>query len=366
MPDIRFITGGELETVSHHMWLGTGSGVVPSSGEPGAHGKYYDTSASLLHAISFDSTPIATAKMRFLFQSSVDDKSIMQLNDGITTQVYLNYRTTGALEVKRNTVVLATSSAGLFVVDTWYELEFRARISNGAGSIAVNRDGLQIVCVPSGLDTLNTSTAQVNRWVAGNADLDILMDDCVLDRSGAYLGTGEVETLMPSGVGDVSGLAASGVGFPNYTMVDEKPHDSDTTYVQSSGDQTDTYEFEDLSVSGVPVAAMLTVMARHVAGSPSLKLVCRIDGDNYESESFGTASTYDDHFFHCWSVNPATNTPWTVESFNAAQWGVHCLATGIRVTQVGLQVYVKAAESAQCIGSGAARDYCESVSEDLN
>lgn len=367
MPDIRFITGGELETASHHLWTATGAGVVPGSGISGAHGKYYDTSASLVHAISFDGSPIVTAKTRFLFQVNVDSEAVMLLNNGVTTQVFLNYRSDGSMEVKRAGTVLATSAAGLFVVNTWYELELRARISNGAGSIAVNRNGSQIICLPAGLNTLNSGTAEVNRWAVGNANLDAVYDDCVLDRSGAYLGTGEVDTLMPSGAGDVTELTPSSIGVANYLLVDDTPEDSDTTYVESTGDQMDTYEFADLSVSGVPLAAMLAVKARHTIGSPSLKLVCRIDGEDFESDAFGTSSTYNsDHHFHCWSVNPATNSPWTVETLNAAQWGVHCLATGIRVTQVGLMVYVKAAESAQCIASGASRDYCGSVNEDLN
>lgn len=367
MADIRFITGGELETASHHLWTATGSGVVPASGVAGAHGKSYDLSSALNHGISFDSTPIVTAKTRFLFTTSVDNETIMTLNDGVLAQVALVYRSTGAVEVRRSATVLATSAAGLFVVNTQYELEFRVRISNGAGSIALNRNGSQIICLPSGVDTQETGTAQVNRWIVVGSVLNAAFDDCVLDRSGAYLGTGEVETLMPNGAGDVTELTPSSIGVANYTLVDETPEDSGTSYVESTGDQMDTYQFADISVSGVPLAVMLVVHAIHTIGSPSIKLICRIDGDNYESPAFATSSTFNsEHKFHCWSVNPATNTPWTVESFNAAQWGVRCLAAGMRVTQVGLQVYVKAAESAQCIGSGAARDYCASVSEDLS
>lgn len=364
MPDIRFITGGELETVSHHMWTSTGSGAVPVSGVPGAHGKVYDNSG-LPPTVAFPATPIVTAKFRFRFGVSVDSEPIMSLHDGVSTQILLNYRSSGAVEVASSSV-LATSAGGLFVIDTWYDVELVARISNGAGSVAVNRNGSQIICVPSGLDTQVTGSAQVNRWAIANNSLDSFYDDCVLDRSGAYLGTGEVETLMPSAAGDVTELSPSSIGVGNHTLVDEKPHDSDTTYVFSTADQLDTYQFEDISLSGVPLAAMLAVKARHTTGSPTLKLICRIDGDNYESAAFGTLSSYGEHFFHCWSVNPATGAAWTEETLNAAQWGVHCLATGIRVTQVGLQVYMKAAESAQCIGAGAARDYCASVSEDVN
>lgn len=365
MADIQFITGGELETANHHIWTTAGSGVAPASGVPGAHGKCYDNTG-VPPAISFDSTSIVTAKTRFRFGTSVDNQAIMTLHDGVTTQISLNYRSTGAVDVAASSV-LVSSATGLFVVDTWYDLELRVRISNGAGSVAINRNGSQIVCVPSGLDTQVTSNAQVNRWQIANNPLTSFYDNCVLERSGAYLGTGQVETLMPSGAGDVTQLTPSSVGIANHTLVDETPEDSGTTYVESSSDQIDTYEFADLSVAGTPLGAMLAVKAIHTTGSPLLKLICRIDGDNYESEAFSTSSTFNsDYLFHCWSVNPATNSPWTVETLNAAQWGVHCLATGIRVTQVGLMVYVKSAESDQCLASGASRDYCGSVSEDLN
>jgi hypothetical protein len=368
MPTIAFITGGELETNSRRIWTGTSLGSAPVSGITGAHGKVYDTS-SFPVSINFPATQIATGKTRWMFQTDSDNEEIMAFQDegaGLQ-QVKLVYRSTGALEVVRQSTVLQSSAAGLFVPDTWYELELRARISNGAGSIAVNRNGAQIICVPSGVDTQSTSNAYTDTWTLFGGVLDSLWDDCVLDRAGTYLGTGQVETLMPNAAGDLTELAPDTIGPENWSRVDEKPHDSDTTYVASTASgQVDTYRFEPRAIAGTPLAVMLAAQVRHTAGSPSYRLVCRIDGENYESAAFATASVYDDYGFHCWNTNPATGEAWTDESINDAQWGIHCLAAGMRLTQLGLMVYVKDADSAQCIASGAARDYCESVDEDVN
>lgn len=365
---IDFIAGGELENLAGHVWHGTPltSSDPPVSGVTGAHGKVYDLSTWGFLAHQFDATQKATGRARWRFQTSIDNQPFMHFRDGGTDQVRLIYRSTGAIEAVRQSTILATSATGLFNIDTWYELEFRLKVSNGAGEVAVNRNGAQIICIPSGADTQTTANGSIDEWVLGNEVLDSYFDDCVLDRAGEYLGTGEVETLMPNAVGDLAQLTPDSPG-DNYTRVNEKPHDSNTSYVESTAaDQLDVYSFENRSLSGTPMSVMLAVAARHTAGSPTFKLVCRIDGDNYESGAFSTASIFRNHFLHPWANNPATGAAWTDEAINEAQFGVHALGAGVRVTQVGLQVYVKSAESDRCLASGVTRDYCGAVNEDLN
>jgi hypothetical protein len=368
VPDIQFIAGGELEIRADRMWTGTAPGLAdpPASGVAGAHGKVYDVGTWDSVRFDFSASQAVTGRARWRFRTDFDNQPFWLFNDSDAglTQVRLVYRSTGAIEAISGSDVLATSATGLFVPDTWYELECRTKISNGAGVIAVNRNGSQIICVPSGADTQQSANPYVNSWVLANDELDSYWDDAVLDRSGAYLGTGEVETLMPNGVGDLSQLTPDSIAA-NYSRVSEKPHDSDTSYVFSTGDQIDTYAFENRSLSGTPMAVMLSVAARHTALSPTLKLVCRIDGDNYESDAFSTHITYQEHFNHCWTVNPATGEEWTDDDINNAQFGVHCLNAGIRVTQVGLQVYVKSGESDQCLLAGN-KNYCLSVDNDFN
>lgn len=369
MANIDFIAGGELEVKGEWMWTSTPLGFsdAPVSGVAGAHGKVYDNDVWDDLSFAFAATQRATGRVRWRFRNNIDDEPFWWFYDSGTEQVRLVHRSNGSIQAVRQSTVLATSATGLFSVDTWYELECRAVISNGAGAIAVNRNGSQIICLPSGIDTQVSGSPAITEWSVGSSVLNSYLDDAVLDRSGTYLGTGEVETLMPNGVGDITQLTPSSL-VANYTLVDEKPHDGDTTYVESTGNQTDVYAFENISLSGTPLGVMLSVAARHTVGAPTCKLVCRIDGDNYESSAiFGTASTFRQHFNNAWPMNPATGQAWTAAEINSAQWGVHCLSTGMRVTQVGLQVYMKAADSDQCIGSGAgARDYCGVVNEDLN
>lgn len=369
MANIVFIAGGELENEAEHIWTSTPLGFSdpPVSGVAGAHGKVYDGAIWGALAIECAATQRATGRVRYRFRNNTDNEPFWHFYDTGTEQVRLVHRSNGSIQAVRQSTVLATSATGLFSVDTWYELEFRLVVSNGAGAIAINRNGSQIVCLPSGVDTQVSGSPAITEWTVGSDVLDTYIDDAVLDRSGNYLGTGEVETLMPNGAGDITQLTPSAL-VANFALVSEKPHDSNTTYVESSGDQTDVYNFENISLSGTPLGVMLSVAARHTVGAPTCKLVCRIDGDNYESsETFGTFSTFRQHFIWPWSVNPATNAAWTISEINSAQWGVRCLQTGMRVTQVGLMVYMKQAESDQCIGSGAgSRDYCGTVNEDLN
>lgn len=370
MANIDFIAGGELEVKGEWMWTSTplGFSEAPVSGVAGAHGKVWDNATWGPLSVEFPATQRVTGRIWYRFATNSDNETFWQFFDSGTEQVRLVHRSNGSIQVVRQSDVLATSATGLFSINTNYELEFRVVISNGAGAIAVNRNGSQIICVPSGIDTQVSGSPSINEWSVGSAVLDTFIDDAVLDRSGTYLGTGEVETLMPNGDGDVTQLTPSTLAA-NYSLVDEKPHDGDTSYVESTGsNQTDVYTFENISLSGTPLGVMLSVAARHTVGSPTCKLVCRIDGDNYESSTiFSSASTYRQHFNHAWPMNPATGLAWTEDEINSAQWGVRCLATGMRITQVGLQVYIKAADSDQCIGSGTgARDYCGVVDEDLN
>lgn len=369
MANIDFIAGAELEVKGEWMWTSTPLGFsdAPASGVTGAHGKVWDGATWGALSVEFPATQRVTGRIRWRFRNNTDNTAFWWFFDSGTEQVRLVHRSNGSIQAVRQSVVLATSATGLFSVDTWYELEFRLVVSNGAGAVAVNRNGSQIICLPSAIDTQVSGSPSVDEWSVGSDVLDSYVDDAVLDRSGTYLGTGEVEALMPNGDGDITQLTPSTLA-PNYSLVDEKPHDGDASYVESTGNQTDVYTFEDISLSGTPLGVMLSVAARHTVGSPTCKLVCRIDGDSYESSTtFSSASTFRQHFNHAWPMNPATGAAWTESEINSAQWGVHCLATGMRITQVGLQVYMKAAESDQCIGSGAgARNYCGAVDEDLN
>lgn len=366
MPNIAFIAAAELEaTRSSEMWTDISfvSSDPPVSGVSGAHGRVYDFSVWNIYRTSFTDTSLLTVKTRFRFVNSVDNEPFMQISDtAIHEQIRMVYRSTGAIEIWRDSVLLG--SGGAIVPNTWYEIEWRARISNGAGMVAVNLDGNQIICVPGGANTQVSSNGVANKWSIGSNALGAQFDDCVVDLSGEYLGLGQVDTLMPSGVGDLSQLTPDSL-VANYTRVNQKPHDGDTTYVLSTGDQIDTYEFEDIALSGDPLGVMLSCQALHTTGAPTLKLVCRIDGQNYESEEFTPGNTYGFMALHAWPVSPATGDDWTVATINAAQWGVHCLATGIHVTQVALQVYMKTADSDRCLAAGN-RNYCLSVDNDFN
>lgn len=364
MADIRFIAGGEVEILGSETWTTTPLfNSDPPTTVSGSHGKAYDTTLWPTLKVSFDATPVVTVKTRFLFENSVDNEPFMQLHDGVVTHISIVYRSTGAIQVNRGAAILATSATGLFNVNTWYELEWRARISNSAGMIAINLNGSQIICIPSGADTQNSATASADGWSVGSDELGAYFDDCVVDRSGEYLGTGEVETAMPNSAGDLSQLTPDSIAA-NYSRVSEKPHDEDTSYVLSTGDQIDTYLFESRSIAGTPLAVMVSVCARHETGSPTLKIICRIDSENFESDEFATSINYQGMFYHCWTVNPATGEAWTDEAIDAAQFGPHCLAAGVRVTQVVRLVYVKQAESDQCLAAGD-RNYCLGVNNNV-
>jgi hypothetical protein len=178
------------------------------------------------------------------------------------------------------------------------------------------------------VDTKEGSTTTVANFLIGR---NRQFEDFWFDASGTAHGPSQVETVGPTGDGDVIQLTPS--SGSNWQTVDEKPVNTTDRNASTGTDQIDTYTFPTRSVSGTPITAGASMAVGVVTAgvNPQFKAVCRISGVNYEHSLTFTAPDTPKFFGAYWSNNPATGIPWTDSEINSAQFGIKFLATGGRV-----------------------------------
>src|SRR5574340_1629974 len=144
--------------------------------------------------------------------------------------------------------VVATGTA-IYQIDTFYLLEFRVKIDDTVGVAQMKVDGVIDIdysgdTKPGTATTINNLALVSNYNVAVGA-ADVFFDDLAInDTTGAvdnsWCGDGRVIYLAPNAAGDATQLTPS--AGANYAAVDDRPHDSGSTYVEGiTVDNRDLY-----------------------------------------------------------------------------------------------------------------------------
>lgn len=257
---------------------------------------------------------------------------IFEVLDSSTVQwaVYLN--ATGQVEFRRGTTLIATSAAVVFATDTWCYLEAKVVIGNaGVGNYEIRVNGTNVLS-DADEDTQNSANAfaqTIRLWgnAGGGAARGLTFDDWyVATGSGGnvtdFLGSHRAITIYPNAEGDNDDFTPS-AGTDNSAMVDETPHDTDTTYVESStvGHQ-DLYQFQDavlVQIAGVQINAV----ARLTDATPfSLKLVAKSGVTTDEGSGVAIGSTSYATYSRVLEENPDTTNNWTDSEIDSAQFGI--------------------------------------------
>jgi hypothetical protein len=226
--------------------------------------------------------------------------TLMQLLDPDTTQqlTVIIDTVTMTIIVKRSHdsgTTLASASLPV-LLNTWMCLEFHIVISN-TGSVEIKCDGTSILSYTG--DTMETTKPQISEVLFGctkvtNMDYnrgyydDIAINDTSGAQNNSWIGRGGILGLFPSGAGAHTDWDPN--TGTNHEAVDEKPHDSDTTYVSTTTvDEVDTYAIADLTNSNYVVSAVQWLAAARLdeAGSAAIKPVLRQGGTDYAGDSIG-------------------------------------------------------------------------------
>ena len=255
---------------------------------------------------------------------------------------YLRMNSDGTLEIRNLSSLVQASDGVCIIVDTWQYIEIKMIRSNSssAGDISVKVDGVVVLTLDAGKDTLY-STAIAETWsvqlIGSNDATHCLIDDLyICDGDGSvnntFLGDVKVMTLYPEGNGNQNDFVGSDVdSVDNYLHVDDVTPDDDSSYVATAGaGDIDLYAFEDMteSASLIHGVALNNVCMRPEIGHTKVaRLVCRSGATDYESDDLGIPALQYSTLSKVYETNPADAAAWEEADVNAAEFGLKLQST---------------------------------------
>lgn len=334
---LRFIdSGGDYYSTAQigRKWPGgatTGGSINAAGGRRGSNGLNM-TNATYHKPLDAQGTWIVGLAL-LMDQAPFNSTCIpIALYDGVTEQLSLRLEAvTAKLIVSRNGTTLATSAAGL-TLDVFNYIEFKAVISDAAGSYEVRVNGVNVLSASS-VDTKNTANAtadNVRFSVAGTNGTNIADDIYICDGTGAannnFLGDVRVDAKLPDGAGTHTDFTPS--AGSNFQCVDENPATDDTDYVQSTTvNHVDTYTFGDITHIPVAIFGVQVIMTarKDDAGVRSIAGKALSGGTMGTGATQALATTYT-QYREIFENDPNTAAAWTKTALNAAEFGIEVAA----------------------------------------
>jgi len=219
-------------------------------------------------------------------------------------------------------------------------IEIQVVLHDTAGSVKIWSDGNQVLNL-TGIDTKNGGTKTVldqfrfHNASAGGQRANPQIDDIyITNGAGAApyngnLGDIVVDTLFPNGNGNYSDFLGSDADrVDNFLLVDENPHDGDTSYVESGVDtERDSYGFDDLAyATGAVFGVIATAVVRNLGAADNLQVSTRIAAADYDGATQAAPAGFDASVEERWQQSPATAAAWTIAEVNAAEFGIENVA----------------------------------------
>jgi hypothetical protein len=242
-------------------------------------------------------------------------------------QLTLNVNSSGNIEVKRGTTILATST-NIIYVNNWDYIAVDVGFDNTTGYIQVWINGVKDIDI-SNIDTQNTALSGCSRLaLTSEKTLQIYFDDFyIADNTGSLNNTiipeAKVIPLIPSADTAQKDFTAS-TGSDNYAMVDEVTPDGDTTNVNASTNNAkDIYELSDLPAGTSDVYGVSTIVYARKDDTGVAYLNYGIKSGSTESFSLNNLlSTSYVHFIKFDETDPNTSSQWTYSTVNSLQCGI--------------------------------------------
>lgn len=212
----------------------------------------------------------------------------------------------------------------------WYLWEIHVKIDNSIGVVELKIDN-NLIYSYSG-DTLPSSYSTINSVVLGCpwAQYSYLDDIAINNISGvvdnSWCGDGRVLALKPNANGDSSQFTGSdGNSTDNYLLVDDVPHDSDTSYVQAN--VSGYYDLYNLEACGLTAVDIKRVWVEGIAkdtttGSGILTPMIKTNSTEVESDPVALSTSYALIKSEEFLVNPVTLSAWTTEDLDNLQAGI--------------------------------------------
>lgn len=264
------------------------------------------------------------------WQSLASANKCIALMDGATSQVCVTCETDGTLKVRRGTeagTVLASSSSGVFTINTWHHIQLYVVVHGSAGAVELRLNGTNVASA-SGINTSNSGNAYASKIALyGCPGFNYGYYDDLWISSVAFQGDCKVETIFPSANGTTNNFSVSGVAS-NYQAVDESDYNSDTDYVYDAnvGDK-DLYAMGNLTTTSGTVKGVRfnAVWRKDDTGTKQAAIRVR-SGGTESSLTTTTLTTSYTVYSQDTTVNPVDSVAWSITTVNAMEAGVIVIA----------------------------------------
>lgn len=229
-----------------------------------------------------------------------------------------------------------SSSAGTLSINTWYRIDVSV-ISNGACSLQVE-EGTPVTLTANNITQDRLHLGCVN-LVGGT--ITAFYDDVVIDDSSFPSGHA-IYRMDIDGAGTYTGWTGT------FADIDEVPHDSDTTFINStSTSAAETGTLESASAAGLtltPVAVKAVAVMREASSDSTLAAVrLRSGSTDSDSTAVDVGNTTYVAVSKLHTVDPNGSVAWTLTALNSVEVGVvkgndasdvRCTAAWVMVLEV--------------------------------
>lgn len=357
------VTGFETGTDGLEVVLSGGATIQTSTVRSGTYaGRCSGATASTLITVrgldangGIANFNVATAFYRFYFRfaslpSGTGATGIVQMIDGTDTLkgaiVIRNADDANARKLQFVDSTLDPTGVGTTALsqDTWYLIE--ASIATGAtAAIEIKLNGTAEIT-----DTKDTGTGN-NAYIQfkndDNANVDFFFDDVRVSDSG-YPGAGVGLMAVANGDGNYTTWGTGQAG-----NVDERPHDSDTTFTSTSaaGTQAETFAMQNFNATGIATVKAIAIVRNSSGAANTGNLRLRSGTTDNDTTAVDPGATYVARS-EIHDVDPNTTAAWTESGINGAEVGyVKTQAEAREMRMTAVYVYVDAATLSLATGT---------------
>jgi hypothetical protein len=330
----RQFTEGFETGSSAHFWSNVSGGFATPSG--GARsGAYYASFLRSQNPVKNLSTPVHEGYLR-LPQRSITISSVetwmVAVRNGTSNLISLRLFNLDTWRIYNSANSLIASGVHTsWQGNIWYSVELYFKLAGASGAVGLRIDGQTVIAaspvsVPSTIcDNLWLTTMGAAGSDAGHFD-DVAFNDVSGSVDNSWCGDGKIIPLIPNGVGDMTGLFRN-TGSANWSAVNERPHNSDTSYVEGNVPGFyDLYQLTDhnLEATDHVQRIWMTAVARETTTeAQTVQLGIKTGGVEHWSPDLPSLPTSYTHIKGPeMLVNPNTAQRWTRSQLDTLQVGV--------------------------------------------
>lgn len=252
---------------------------------------------------------------------------------GATWQAELSFDASGHVTANIGGSGVGTSSQ-IINANQWYLFELYYKMADSSGRLVLDIDAVNAIDYTG--DTKPYSDTTIDRlqwrggaWLGGSSYLaidDMAFNDTTGGVDDSYPGDGIIIKVTPNGNGTTNDWHGSdGNDVDNYALVDEYPHDTDTSYVYHNGADSgtqDQYALSDYSGTDKTITRIYPEarIRKTAAAAHTVKLgTLASGGSDAMSAAMNLTTTYARYVGNEQTVNPVDSNPWEEADIDALE-----------------------------------------------